>query len=122
MRFVEALLRRALDLEPVAAPDGVAPRHLDPGRHLGDALEPVDLRGQPAPPLLFEVGHRDVRAKRARFLEELLERLRVAFGELRRPVVAVDEPVDVLAEPEPEAQVPLGDLVHAPEPTGRCCG
>jgi hypothetical protein len=110
----ETLLGCRLDVDAVAATDSLSPRDLLPGDELRDANEPFDLPREPAPPPRILVPALDVREQRRGLVAERLRSGRL-FGvdgvlQLRRAEVAVDQPVQVLAEPEAELDVALGDL------------
>ena len=123
VRRLELLLRRRCDVEAVAAAHGLRPRDLGARGELGDAGEALKLPGKPPSSLLVFHGL-GVLEQRGRLVQQLGRRRRL-LGldrrlQLRRPVVPVDEAVDVLAEPEPEQDVPLSDRVgHFATPYSR---
>jgi hypothetical protein len=112
VRGLEPLLRRGLDVESVTASHRLAPADRSAGNQLGDALEPGELRRKPVPPLRILNGV-EVDANSARLVDQRFG-VDLRFGlddrlQLRRAEVRIDEPVNVLAEAEPEEDVALCD-------------
>ena len=102
----------------VAALDLVGVRDVLAREHAGVGSQPADLISEPAAALLVEIRGRDDGLRQGvrvgREIAGIDQRLRGDRGrELGRPVVRVDEAVDVPAEPEPEGQVALDHVGHA---------
>jgi hypothetical protein len=114
-QLLELLMRLREDrLVGVGRPHAVAPLDLVrvrdglAGEHAGVCAEPGDLVAQPAVLELVEqrVGVGDKRRRVDRRLGA------GGGGKLGRPVVGVDDPVDMPADPQPQAEVALDSWLH----------
>ncbi len=118
MRGLEHILRHALRTHAVATLDLVRERDRLAGQATRNRLHPGQLEAEPAcAPFVETVEPVRQRGRVGSEVGGCPERLGVdALRDLRRPVVAVDDPVDV--PPEAQSQLEVGgDRLQAREPT-----
>ena len=113
VRLGERGLRHALGPDAVARLDLVEVGDLLAGEDARVGAEPTELVAEPARARLVESRVRQLGQQLVRIGGKRGRRAWL-FGldrsrELGRPVVGVDESVDVAAEPKPERQIPLDD-------------
>ena len=118
VRLAVRRLRSQLRPDAVALLDLVGVREALAREHAGVGAEAVDLIRQPAPALGVEPGGtRHVGRECIRLRSQLGGVDRGCgidgLGQLGRPVVGVDEPVDVPPERQPQRQIALDDVRHA---------
>jgi len=114
VRFGEYVLGHALGPDAVAALDLVEIRDLLPGENARVDADASELVAEPAGARVAEPGLRELGGQHVRVRGEGFGRSKSLGGhrvrEPRRTVVGVDEPVDVLPQPEPQCEVALHQI------------
>ena len=122
MHGLESLLGDALGADAVAALDLVGVLDLLAREPAGDGLGADELRPKPGAPALVEaVQALEQRGCVAREVGGVAQLLGLdPLFDLGRPVVGVDKPVDVAAEPQAELEVASGNVAHARSNRAAC--
>jgi hypothetical protein len=114
VRLGEVVLRYALGPDAVAALDLVEIGGLRTGEHSCVGAEATELLAEPAGALLAQPCVRKLVQEHVGVSRKLRRRSHLLLccdrlGKFGRPVVGIDEPVHVPAEPQPEGEIALDE-------------